>query len=85
MSILLSHAWRVLLIPVHHIIIGQYYYVAFTITFLQSTENRYTCLVQFYPWFKFYFPFVLTSYPKTKGNKIQTKDKIEPQHTQEFQ
>ena len=36
-------------------------------------------------WFKFYFPLVQTHYhtlpyPKTKENKIQTKEKIEPQH-----
>ena len=41
--------------------------------------------VQFYSWFKFYFPFFKTdchilTYPKTKGNKVKTKDKIEPQH-----
>ena len=42
-------------------------------------------MVQFYPWFKFYFPLFQTHYhtypyPKTKENKIQTKDDIEPQH-----
>ena len=41
-------------------------------------------MVQFYPWFKFYFPlfyihYHTLPYPKTKGNKIFTKDKIEPQ------
>ena len=40
--------------------------------------------VQFYPWFKFYFPLFQTHYhilknPKTKENKIWSKDKIEPQ------
>ena len=41
-------------------------------------------VVQCYPWFKFYFVLNSLSYtiqcPKTKGNKILTKDKIEPQH-----
>ena len=42
-------------------------------------------VVQFYPWFKFYFPLFwgMLTYDnefKTKGNKISTKDKIEPQH-----
>ena len=42
-------------------------------------------VVQFYPWFKFYFPLFLgmVMYDnefKTKENKIRTKDKIEPQH-----
>ena len=47
-------------------------------------------------WFKFILGLSFTSLcfklitilyhnPKTKGNKIQTKDKIEPQQTQEFQ
>ena len=41
-----------------------------------SLENLYVdVVVQFYPWFKFYFPLFLTHYhtlpdPKTKGNKI---------------
>ena len=40
-------------------------------------------MVQFYPWSKYYFPLFLTHYhtlpqPNTKGNNIQTKDKIEP-------
>ena len=38
-------------------------------------------VVKFYPWFKFYFPLFQThhhtlQYPKTKENKIWTKDKI---------
>ena len=42
-------------------------------------------VVQFYPWFKFYFPLFLgmVMYDnefKTKENKIGTKGKIEPQH-----
>ena len=42
-------------------------------------------VVQFYPWFKFYFPLFKTHhhtlhYPKTKEYKIWTQDKIEPQH-----
>ena len=42
-------------------------------------------MVQFYPWFKFYFPLFQTcyhtfQYTKTKEKKILTKDKIEPQH-----
>ena len=41
-------------------------------------------MVPFYPWFKFNFPLFQThyhtlQYPKTKENKIGTKDKIEPQ------
>ena len=44
-------------------------------------------VVPFYPWFKFYFPLFLgmVMYDKefeTKGYKIWTKDKIEPQHVQ---
>ena len=40
-------------------------------------------MVQFYPWFKFYFPLFQTcyhtlQYTKTKENKIWTKDKIDP-------
>ena len=40
---------------------------------------------QSYLWFKFYFPLFQTHYhtlpcPKTKENKIYTKDKIEPQN-----
>ena len=42
-------------------------------------------VIKFYPWFKFSFPLFKTQYhtlqyPKTKENKIWTKDKIEPQH-----
>ena len=42
-------------------------------------------VVQFYPWFKFYFLLFLgmVMYDnefETKEYKIQTKDKIEPQH-----
>ena len=45
-------------------------------------------VVQFYPWFKFYFPlfqirYHTLQYPKTKEKKIWTKDKIEPQHIQQ--
>ena len=41
-------------------------------------------MVQFHPWFQFYFPLFLGEVMhdnefKTKENKIQTKDKIEPQ------
>ena len=40
-------------------------------------------MVQFYSWFKYYFSLFLTHchtlpQPKTKGNNIQTKNKIEP-------
>ena len=43
---------------------------------------------QFYPWFKFYFPLFQTHchtlpYPKTKENKIYTKDKIDARRTTE--
>ena len=46
-------------------------------------------VVQFHPWFKFYFPLFLGEVMhdnefKTKENKIQTKDKIEPQHIMHF-
>ena len=42
-------------------------------------------VVQFCPWFKFYFPLFLglvidDNEFETKENKIWTKDKIEPQH-----
>ena len=42
-------------------------------------------VVQFYPWFNFYFPLfwgmvIYDNEFKTKGNKNKTKDKIEPQH-----
>ena len=48
------------------------------------TVNGYV-VFQFYPWFKFNFPFFQThyhtlSYPKK--NNIYTKDKIEPQQLQ---
>ena len=41
-------------------------------------------VIQFYPWFKFYFLLFLgmvmyDNELKTKENKIWTKDKIEPQ------
>ena len=46
-------------------------------------------MVQFYPWFKFYFLLFLGMVMygnefETKENKIQTKDKIEPQHIHSF-
>ena len=46
-----------------------------------------TVVVQFYPWFKFYFLLFLgiVKYDnefETKEKKIWTKDKIEPQHHQ---
>ena len=42
-------------------------------------------VVQFYPWFELYFPLfwgtvMYDNEFETKENKIQTKDKIEPQH-----
>ena len=44
-------------------------------------------VVQFYPWFNFYFLFFfgMVMYDneiKTKEDKNKTKDKIEPQHSQ---
>ena len=44
-------------------------------------------VVQFYPWFKFYFPlfWVVVMYDnvfKTKENKILIKDEIEPHQIQ---
>ena len=51
----------------------------------QRPKRVFICVVvQFYPWFKIYFPLFQTnslSYPKLKEHKIKTKDKIEPQHT----
>ena len=51
--------------------------------FCQSIDDVYV-VVQFYPWFKFYFPLFLgmVRYDNeftTNENKIWTKDKIEPQ------
>ena len=42
-------------------------------------------VVQFYPWFKFYFPLFLAmimydNESETMGKKIQTKDKTESLH-----
>ena len=42
-------------------------------------------VVQFYPWFSFYFTLCCThyqtlQYTETKGHKNWTKDKIKPQH-----
>ena len=50
-----------------------------------TADFHVTVVVQFYPWFKFHFPLCQThyhtlTYPKTKENKIYTKDKIEPQY-----
>ena len=50
-----------------------------------SFESSICVVVQFYPWFKFYFPLFsgLVMYDfefKTKENKIWTKDKTEPRH-----
>ena len=47
--------------------------------------TRINVVVQFCPWFKFYFPLFQTHYHtlpyrNTKEKKIYTKDKIEPQH-----
>ena len=44
-------------------------------------------VVQFYPWFKFYFPlfqplYHTLPYSRIKENKIQNKDKIEAQNIQ---
>ena len=49
------------------------------------TNGGIYVVVQFYPWFIFYFSLFQTHYhtlpyPKTKENKNLTKDKIEPQH-----
>ena len=50
---------------------------------VEATVDVYV-LVQFFHWFKFYFPLFwsMVMYDnefKTKGNKIQTKEKIERQ------
>ena len=57
-----------------------------TIPFFESRfQLGLCCRVYIYLWFKFYFPvfqshYQTLPYPKTKENKIKTKDKIEPQH-----
>ena len=52
-------------------------------------QNHAYVVLQFCPSFKFYFPLFQThyrtlQYPKTKENKIWTKDKIKPQHKLAF-
>ena len=47
--------------------------------------NNTNVVVQFYPWFKFYFPLFLGMVMsdndfETKENKIETKDEIKPPH-----
>ena len=51
----------------------------------QVSITNINVVVQFYPWFKFYFLLFLgiVMYDnefERKENKIRTKDKIEPQH-----
>ena len=50
-----------------------------------QTPSDIHVVVQFHPWFKFYFPLCLGMVMndnefETKENKIQTRDKTEPQH-----
>ena len=57
----------------------------FAFSKLFRTETNVAVVVQFYPWFKFYFPLCwgMVMYDnefKTKENKIKIKGKIEPQH-----
>ena len=52
---------------------------------VQFREVRIFVVVQFYPWFKFYFSLfwgmvIYDNEFRTKGNKIEIMDKIEPQH-----
>ena len=62
---------------------GKYYSIRTGGETVEATVDVYV-LVQFFHWFKFYFPLFwsMVMYDnefKTKGNKIQTKEKIEPQ------
>ena len=56
-----------------------------TVLLLLALCVVYNVVVQFYRWFKFYFPLfwgtvMYDKECKTKGNEIYTKDNIEPQH-----
>ena len=63
--------------------------VILLVAFLAHSEHKslgVCVVVQFYPWFNFYFPLFLCmvmydNEHKTKESKTWTKDKIEPQHT----
>ena len=59
--------------------------VQYLCTWITCACESNVYVVQFYPCFKFYFPLFLGAVMcdnefETKGNKIGTKDKIEPQH-----
>ena len=62
--------------------------IKLAVTCLNLEVNRYNYdVVQFYPRLNLYFLLFQTHFhtlqnPKTKENKNQTKDKIEPQHLQ---
>ena len=52
---------------------------------VQFREVRIFVVVQFYPWFKFHFSLfwgmvIYDNEFRTKENKIEIMDKIEPQH-----
>ncbi len=52
---------------------------------MAKSQKCINVVFQFYTWFKFHFPLFLgmvmyNNELKTKENKIQPKDKIEPQH-----
>ena len=51
----------------------------------EFVNKQYQCCVQFYPWFKFYFPLLwdMVIYDnefEAKENKIETKNEIKPPH-----
>ena len=56
-------------------------------TIVKNERSFVYVVVQFFPWFNFYFPLFYTHYhtlpyKETEENKNWTKDKIEPQHIQ---
>ena len=40
LSIFISHLWRILFIPVHNVLVSQYYNVTFAIAMLQRTTDH---------------------------------------------
>ena len=68
---------------VHVCILG----LAWHLSYYNPTISWMQVVLQFYPWFKFYFCLFLgivmhDNEFESKENKIWTKDKIEPQHIQ---
>ena len=65
-----------------------FYWSFYKLLPIQPWKYKYSqpyVVVQFYPWFNFYFPLFLCMVMydnewKTKENKNETKDKILPQH-----